>query len=440
MTQNAAQTFKTRYCSWLAAGLTEPPERGYARLKWHSWHEAGHDRVAPVAVTGSPEDFQWLTEQLSMSEPASWYPLIATPAMTKQGPSIWLRKDMAANEGEYELLDYGLGIPGTEVSLRLYDDDAETLQDIGFDLLFSGTNKEPKLMGTFDVTLEKTLDYGVGMLVAGSYDAAHDAFIAVANSAEYSAIAARWAWWCLDQILVDDVMGNYLSLTSAASEESSVVYPGFDATRLRLRKIEYPEISAQIINSDGYFTGPEKYFQDQLSRNPQDEIALIGLGYILSRSQRDEEGIAKYSEAIALNPNSHRAYALRGDRYRRIGELDLAYADLRKAISIEQYFATHHMQFGVLLDRMGQSYKAIQHLGVAIRIDMRFSEAHIERAYVWNGMGQYPLEVYDFHCVHRIKSDAYGYIIPNSTWQEFCRSLETKSLFKDFPDPRRFHC
>ena len=62
----------------------------------------------------------------------------------------------------------------------------------------------------------------------------------------------------------------------------------------------------------------------------KDPVALTFIGYSLRKSGKTEEGIARYHEALALDPNSAATREYLGEGYVATGRIDLAQAELKK--------------------------------------------------------------------------------------------------------------
>ena len=61
-----------------------------------------------------------------------------------------------------------------------------------------------------------------------------------------------------------------------------------------------------------------------------DPVALTYIGYSLRKSGRTEEGIARYHEALAIDPNNADTREYLGEGYASTGRIDLAKAELAK--------------------------------------------------------------------------------------------------------------
>lgn len=62
----------------------------------------------------------------------------------------------------------------------------------------------------------------------------------------------------------------------------------------------------------------------------KDPVALTFIGYSLRKSGKTEEGIARYREALALDPHNTATREYLGEGYVATGRIDLAEAELKK--------------------------------------------------------------------------------------------------------------
>src|SRR6266850_6935178 len=73
-----------------------------------------------------------------------------------------------------------------------------------------------------------------------------------------------------------------------------------------------------------------------VQRNPNDAQAFNMRGSALGRAGRNQEALADFDRAIALDANYAQAYANRGQVHRQMNRHELALADYNKALSLDQ--------------------------------------------------------------------------------------------------------
>src|SRR5215212_4964063 len=69
-----------------------------------------------------------------------------------------------------------------------------------------------------------------------------------------------------------------------------------------------------------------------VQRNPNDAQAYNMRGSVLGRAQRNQEALADFDRAIALDANYTQAYANRGQVHRQTSKLELALADYNRRL------------------------------------------------------------------------------------------------------------
>lgn len=275
----------------------------------------------------------------------------------------------------------------------------------------------------FDHNSEKLLDIAVHAMVAEQLETAERILETVVNTGS-SAMSVSWAYYCLSTLGRSDGMQHWANLREAAAEEEEIIFPGFNRTSLRLYHQEFPEITQLVATGIGY-ERVRAEFQERLQREPNNLNLAIALAYCLCRSQREEDGIDTLGQVIRADRLNYRALGIRGDRFRRSQRLELAEQDLGRAIYISPESATINLQLGLLQVRMEQYVPAIESLSKSIALAPDFAEPHTERANLWNKVSLPSLEIYDHHCVHRIRTEMAGYQVPDSHWPQACQEVES---------------
>ena len=274
----------------------------------------------------------------------------------------------------------------------------------------------------FDHNSERLLDIAIHAMLAEQYETAGTILDTVVTTSS-SAMSVSWAYSCLSALGHQDAMQSCLDLKEAAVEEEKRTFPGFNWTTLRLYHKEFPEITNVVTAGIGYEQAKIE-FQERVRRDPNNHDAIVGLAYCLCRTQKEEEGISVLAQVIEAESSNHRALGIRGDRYRRTGRLGLANEDLKRAIRLDPNSPTVNLQLGTLQKRMEQYVPAIESLSKAVTNAPDFAEPHTERALLWNKMNLPFLEIYDQHCVSRIRTEIAGYQIPDSHWPQACQEAE----------------
>lgn len=104
-------------------------------------------------------------------------------------------------------------------------------------------------------------------------------------------------------------------------------------------------------------------------------ISYYNLGTAYLKNNQLNESIAKFQEALKINPNFARAYSNLGIAQYQKGEYDEAIKHYSRALALKPDFADTHNNLGVVLSDQGKLDEAINHFSAALRIDPNFTDA-----------------------------------------------------------------
>ena len=99
-----------------------------------------------------------------------------------------------------------------------------------------------------------------------------------------------------------------------------------------------------------------------VQRNPNDAQAYNVRGSVLGRAGRNQEALADFDRAIALDANYAQAYANRGQVHRQMNRLELALADYNKALALDQNYAAAYLGRGQVYRAAGPRARRAQRL------------------------------------------------------------------------------
>jgi len=143
-----------------------------------------------------------------------------------------------------------------------------------------------------------------------------------------------------------------------------------------------------------------------LDRERAGKFYNIGVSYY--NNEDYDNAITQFTEAIGLNPDYVRAYALRGESYRMKGQYDMAIKDLDDALRLDPDFRLNPDYGWVYMSR-GESYRmkgqydmAIKDLDEALRLDPDNARAYDSRARAYLLKEQYSMAVKDFNDTLRL--------------------------------------
>ncbi|HMJ06847.1 MAG TPA: tetratricopeptide repeat protein [Chthoniobacterales bacterium] len=161
----------------------------------------------------------------------------------------------------------------------------------------------------------------------------------------------------------------------------------------RFQHVLLPLISAALLGALGFLTwrqvgayaNEEALWRATLAVNPASWMAHNNLGIQLLHSDRGDEAIAHFEEALRLDPNYAEGHYNLANALLRLGRGDEAAAHYERALELIPRYAAAHANFGALLLRTGQIDAALEHLAEAVKIEpsvpvrrLRLGEAFLQ--------------------------------------------------------------
>jgi tetratricopeptide (TPR) repeat protein len=135
---------------------------------------------------------------------------------------------------------------------------------------------------------------------------------------------------------------------------------------------------------------------DVIQRNPNDAQPYNVRGAVLGRAGRNEEALADFDKALAIDPNFAQAYANRGLIHRQLKRYDRALADYNKAIEIDPNYAAAYVGRGMVKRAKGDALAALEDFNKAIEIKPDDSQAYYNRGLLYQAQRQHEYAIGDF--------------------------------------------
>ena len=133
-------------------------------------------------------------------------------------------------------------------------------------------------------------------------------------------------------------------------------------------------------------------------------------GVELQEQERFQEAVAKYNEAIRLDPQSDVAYYGRGNAYYDLGQFEPAIQDFDEAVRLHPQRARPYYSRGNAYLSLGQFQRGIKDLDEAIRLDPGDGGAYNNRGAAYGNLGQFQRAIEDFDEAIRLDpGDAEAY-------------------------------
>ncbi len=115
----------------------------------------------------------------------------------------------------------------------------------------------------------------------------------------------------------------------------------------------------------------------ELERVQETACTHLDHGWACVDKGKYDDAIARYGEAIALDPDFAVAYALRGYAYNNNGAFDRAIADFTKAITLNSELSLAYKDRGYAHEKMGAKEQAIADFRKALEIDPTSKSAKV---------------------------------------------------------------
>jgi tetratricopeptide (TPR) repeat protein len=158
-------------------------------------------------------------------------------------------------------------------------------------------------------------------------------------------------------------------------------------------------------------------FVNNEAAGPMRWLSLLTIGQLLYHSDRYDEAIACFDQALALlrelkadQGQLAATYFYRGSAYFSQGHLDSAIADLSRAIELDPRNANAHNNLGLAYAENGQIESAIAHYNQAVKIRSDYAEAYYNRGIAYMAKPDYVRAIADFsEAIHWEPKNPRGY-------------------------------
>ena len=150
-------------------------------------------------------------------------------------------------------------------------------------------------------------------------------------------------------------------------------------------------------------TSPSIKVEDRKPTNaPPAYSALMSQGDAASKNGDFENAIARYGEAIRIDPKGTGAFLNRGIAYWNKGDNDRAISDFSEAIRLDPKSSVAFASRGIAYDSKGDNDRAIADYSEAIRLDPKLAPAFVGRGSVYRNKGDYDRAIADYSEAIRI--------------------------------------
>lgn len=130
------------------------------------------------------------------------------------------------------------------------------------------------------------------------------------------------------------------------------------------------------------YTPQIEAYQDLLKANPNDTVALMGLGDIYLATEKYSQAADEYNRALAISANDPLIYDRLGQAYFELGMVDVSLNQINKGLAIDPNNQILLFTLGLIYANTGKMAEAKQTLQKAYDIDPASDLAHAARQFI----------------------------------------------------------
>lgn len=187
--------------------------------------------------------------------------------------------------------------------------------------------------------------------------------------------------------------------------------------------------------------GALQKFNQALLMNPNHERAYRMRGDLLRQMGDNRKAIDDYTQAIKKNPNFSTTYVSRGEAYEAVGKYPEAIEDYTKALELYPEDGFGYSYRGAVYSKLGENQKAIADLNKAIELNPSRPEAYLYRGNFHAKLGDmkkasenepqvailYQKAIADYHQAAKLFSEQ-GYMADSAKTMNIIQALQQRSV------------
>jgi len=133
--------------------------------------------------------------------------------------------------------------------------------------------------------------------------------------------------------------------------------------------------------------GPLSIYMDTAKKMPNDASSYHNLGNAYNKMGRLDEAITEYKKALAIAPNFVMAHCHLGVAYYKKGMFDEAIAEYKKTLAIAPNFVMAHCHLGIAYAKKGMFDEAIAECNKALSINPSYIQAYNNLGFIYANKG-----------------------------------------------------
>ena len=172
------------------------------------------------------------------------------------------------------------------------------------------------------------------------------------------------------------------------------------------------------------FSAPLKFLSEAIKSNPKSSTAYFLRGNVWKKAGNLDVAITDYTQAIRINPNYPQAYNNRGSLYGLTDEYKKSVDDLSKAIELDPKIPDGYLNRGLAREYLKNYQGAISDYNKAIELSPKDDEIYFYRANAKNKIGHYNDAINDFTQAIKLSPNNYDYYFDRANAKSSLNNLQ----------------
>ncbi len=180
-------------------------------------------------------------------------------------------------------------------------------------------------------------------------------------------LAAAWGYTSVNSLIKKRLIIGLFSATLSILLFSSLTY-------LTLKQI-------------GIWKNSIDLWSSIIEKGSEKAMAYNNRGEAFERMGRMDEAVEDYRKAVAIAPNATVSYYHLGEAFMRKGQYDEAIKEYKRVVSLDPNFTAAYFNLGVAYASKGLRDEAIMYYKAALKLKPDYTEAHFNLGVIYLGLG-----------------------------------------------------